>query len=123
VLCVLAPSGCGDQSAEESAPGRLSSDERSEVARSQRAIRSYCRLVGLFLMGRNHAPTRAESERVQDAVARLIELARDKPQAAYEEQRTMRQLLGDTAEDLEGTNCSSALVAQLQQGLRSLPAP
>jgi hypothetical protein len=120
---VLAPSGCGDSSREENVPQRLSSHERSEIARSQRAIRSYCRVVGLFLTGRNPPPTRAESERVQDAAATLIERAREKPQAEYEEQQTMRQLLGDTAEDLEGTNCSSALVAQLQQGLRSLPAP
>jgi hypothetical protein len=120
---VLAPSGCGGSSGEKNSPQRLSLEERSEVVRSQRAIRSYCRLVGLFLVGRHGPPTQAESERVRDAAAKLIESARAKPQAEYREQETMRQLLGDIAEDLEGTNCSSALVAQLQQGLRSLPAP
>jgi hypothetical protein len=41
----------------------------------------------------------------------------------YREGETMRQVLGDTAEDLEGTNCSSGLVARLDQGLASLPEP
>jgi hypothetical protein len=35
----------------------------------------------------------------------------------------MRDLLGDLTEDLEGTNCSRALVDELDAALRSLPQP
>ena len=31
--------------------------------------------------------------------------------------QTIRQLAGDTAEDLEGTNCSARLVVELERGL------
>jgi hypothetical protein len=93
------------------------------VAQSQLAIRSYCRLIGLYVTRRGPRPTTADTQAADDAVDRLIALARADPEAQYREGETMRQVLGDTAEDLEGTNCSSGLVARLNQGLASLPEP
>jgi hypothetical protein len=44
-------------------------------------------------------------------------LARRKPEARFNASQTVRDLAGDTAEDLDGTNCSAALVAELERGL------
>lgn len=89
---------------------------------SRLAIRSYCRRIALFLSGKQGRPTAADTQRAYDAVDRLIALARENPEARYRGQDTMRQVVGDTAEDLEGTNCSPALVRRLEQGLAILPS-
>ena len=47
----------------------------------------------------------------------LARLALRKPEAPYATDQTIRQLAGDTAEDLEGTNCSARLVVELERGL------
>jgi hypothetical protein len=47
----------------------------------------------------------------------LARLALRKPEAPYATGQTIRQLAGDTAEDLEGTNCSPRLVVELERGL------
>jgi hypothetical protein len=52
-----------------------------------------------------------------DGARRIALLARRKPEARYSPVQTVRQLAGDTAEDLEGTNCSRRLVAELERGL------
>jgi hypothetical protein len=123
VSSALAPAACGGDDAASTGPGRLSAEERAIVGQSQLAIRSYCRLIALYFPRWGPRPTMADTQAANDAVDRLIALARTDPEAQYREGETMRQVLGDTAEDLEGTNCSSGLVARLDRGLASLPQP
>jgi hypothetical protein len=116
-------SGCGDGSGDDARPQRLPADALATVDTSQAAIRSYCRHVRLYLIGERDPPGPAEYERAQRAVTALVEVAREAPEAQYRNQGTMRQLLGDSAENLEGTNCSRDLVRVLDEGLRTLPPP
>ena len=53
------------------------------------------------------------------SAARAISLlAQQKPGASYRGSQRMRDLAADLAEDLEGTNCSARLVAELARGIR-----
>jgi hypothetical protein len=60
---------------------------------------------------------------VNDDLERLVSLARKKPQARSRRGQTMRQVLGDMAEGLEGSNCSGGFEQKLEQALRTLPPP
>jgi hypothetical protein len=120
----LLPAGCGgDDDASSARPRPLPPEAASSVSESQLAIRAYCRRIALYLAGREGPPTMAHTRRAYAAVDSLISVAREDPEAQYREGVTMRQVVGDTAEDLEGTNCSRDLVARLEQGLASLPEP
>jgi hypothetical protein len=122
-LGMLAPAACGDgDDASSAGPRRLSIEEESRVEESRLGIRSYCRRIAFYLAGRKGPPTAVDTRRAYDAADSLISLARENPEAQNRNGDTMRQVLGDTAEDLEGTNCSSDLVARLERGLASLPA-
>ena len=58
-----------------------------------------------------------------DAYAdRIIELAQQKPDAPYDRLSNMRDLVGNIAEDLEGTNCSEVLIRRLNEGLGTVPS-
>jgi hypothetical protein len=95
----------------------LTAAERAAARAGHAAIRSYCRRVGLYLAGRR-GPPGAEVQRRAIAGARAIaRVARSKPEARFSAVQTARDLAGDTAEDLEGTNCSSRLVVELSRGL------
>jgi hypothetical protein len=122
-LGMLLPVACGDgDGGSGTTPRRLSAEQEVTVDRARLVIRSYCRHVGRHLAGRRGPPTAAETQEAYDAVDTLIALAREDPEARYRGQETIRLVLGDTAEDLEGTNCAPQLVARLEQGLASLPS-
>ena len=109
--------GCGDDnsttsSARPDAP--LTVQERRSEDRSVAAIRGYCRGVARELAGRTAPPSPDEAV---EAAHRIAALARRKPEARYRGTQTARGLAGDLAEDLEGTNCSRVLVAELERGL------
>ena len=57
------------------------------------------------------------------AVDRLAAIARAKPAAPQGRSgETVRDLMSDTAEDLQGSNCADNVVSRLDQALGSLPA-
>jgi hypothetical protein len=112
--------GCGDDNATQ-VPQRLESQETRVVDAATAAIRAYCRKVGLALAGRRDRPTADDELRVFDAVDRLIAIAQKKPDAPYRRSSTPRDVIADSAEDLDGTNCSNALVRRLEKGLAVLP--
>jgi hypothetical protein len=95
----------------------LTVQERQAARAAHAAIRSYCRQLGLHLAGRRPAPGAGARQRALAGARAIARLARAKPQARFSAHQTARQLAGDTAEDLEGTNCSGRLVAELARGL------
>jgi hypothetical protein len=117
----IALAGCGGGEAATQPDGRLSAGERAAVERSVDSIYAFCRRVRDYFSGRSEAPSRSDGERAERAVAGLVEAARNDPEAEYAPSRSLRTLVGDTAEDLEATNCSGALVRLLQRGFASLP--
>jgi hypothetical protein len=117
VLALVLLAGCGDE-ASTTAPSRpgapLTAQERAGADRAVAAIRAYCRGVARYLAGRAGPPP------VEGAVAaarRIAALARARPEASYRGSQRARDLAADLAEDLEGTNCSQRLVAELSRGL------
>ena len=111
---------CGSQEPErppQQGPSRLTAQERSSAGSGYRAIRSYCRRLGLHFAGRRERPGRRTQARALGGARTIAELAARKPTAQYAPNQTARQLAGDTAEDLEGTNCSARLVLELRRGL------
>jgi hypothetical protein len=114
--------GCGDDESSPRRPEQLSAGEQSAVRKAQTEIRSYCRDLVLYLARRRGPPTQSETGRVYEAVDRLAGIARDKPAAALPlAGRTVRELLGDIAEDLEGSNCADNVVRRIDQVLATLP--
>jgi hypothetical protein len=116
-LAALGLVACGNSDEAE----RLSDAEQAAVVRAQLEIHSYCRAVGLYLTRRRGPPTQAETQRVYEEVDRLAALARQKPGAQARNGATLRTLLGDIAEDLEGSNCSPPLEQRVEQALATLP--
>jgi hypothetical protein len=131
--------GCGgDEGSSESSPEKpdltsdrtsprkpelLSAGERSDVREARVEIRSYCHELTLYLARKRGAPTERETGRAFAAVDRLVAIARDKPSAAQaQDGRTVRDLLGDIAEDLEGSNCAANVEQRIEQALVTLPA-
>lgn len=120
-LLTIAPAACGgDDSSDDTV---LSSRQSVAVTTSLETIREYCRSVGRFLTPRDGAPTRPQAGGTADAARTLVEVGRQRPEGEYAQNQTMRTLLGDTAENLEATNCSPELVQILQRGLAELPPP
>jgi hypothetical protein len=117
LLCGLAGCGDGEPARPEPAPQRLTAGERAGAASGHDAIRSYCRRLGLHLAGRGDRPGAPVQRRAVAGARMLARLAGRKPEAPYAPGQTIRQLAGDTAEDLEGTNCSARLVVELERGL------
>jgi hypothetical protein len=124
VVASLTACGGGDGGsggATNAAPERLTAQKQREVRRSQTAIVAYCNRFARSALSGRGAPPPAAQERAVAAVDTLIALARGKPDAIYRTGVDMRLLLGDTAEDLEGSNCDERLVARLDQALATLP--
>lgn len=120
---LIAPIGCGDEESRSARPQRLSAAEQSIVTGAQAGIRSYCRKIGLYLTRGQPLPTPLETQQVNGQVDRLIALAREKPEAEFRNRGTLRSLLGDMIEDLDGANCSDALQRRLAEGRAALPRP
>jgi hypothetical protein len=116
VLAALGLAACGG-----GGETGLSRAERGVVESAQVQIHSYCRAVALYLLRRRGAPTRAETQEAYDAIDRLGALAREKPGAETQNGATLRTLLGDIVEDLDGSNCSPALQQRVEQALATLP--
>jgi hypothetical protein len=119
LLTAVCLGGCGggDGEAADPVPQRLTSSERAAVASGHAAIRAYCRRLGLHLAGRASAPGATVRGRALSGARSIAAVARRKPQAPYRAGQTVRGLAADTAEDLEGTNGSAALVSELARGL------
>jgi hypothetical protein len=120
---VSALSGCGSSSSssDDSSKAKLTPSEQKDVRASQSAIQSYCRAVLLYLERRTDPPTRGETDRAYGAVDRLAAIARSKPAAPQGRSGTVRDLMSDTAEDLQGANCADNVVQRIDQALGSLP--
>jgi hypothetical protein len=119
----LVLAGCGSNEASPTTPAQLSPDEQAAVRQGQREVRSYCQKLVLYLARRRGAPTQAETQRAFSAVDQLEQIARAKPAATLPlAGRTVRELLGDLAEELEGSNCAANIVQRLDQALAALPA-
>jgi len=116
-LAIAFVAGCGDDSSPAPATtpdAPLTVRERRAVDRSVTAIRAYCREVARYLARGGRAPAQ---DAALAAARRIAAIARRRPEAAYEGSQTARGLAGALAEDLEGTNCSGLLVAELERGL------
>jgi hypothetical protein len=92
----------------------LTAQERLGADRSVREIRAYCRAVARYLAGDAGRPVQDEAIAAARSIAAV---ARGKPESRYRGSQTARDLAADLAEDLEGTNCSQALVVELARGL------
>jgi hypothetical protein len=117
-VCALA--GCGSSEPDRAPPAqpqRLTGAERAAARSGYEAIRAYCRRLGLHLAGRRPPPGAAAERGALAGAREIAAVARRKPEAPYAPDQTAGQLAGDTAEDLEGTNCSARLVAELSRGL------
>ena len=117
LLCGFAGCGEGEPELRHTEPQRLTAVERAAAASGYDAIRSYCRRLGLHLTGRGAAPGPGAQGRAVGGARAIAALARRKPEAPYAPDQTVSQLAADTAEDLEGTNCSARLVVELERGL------
>jgi hypothetical protein len=118
VVCGLVACGSSNEGRPDRAPPqRLTAAERAAAESAHAAIRAYCRQLGLHLVGRRAAPGPAALRRAVAGARTLARLARRKPEAPFSDIQTARQVVADTAEDLEGTNCSGRLVAELARGL------
>jgi hypothetical protein len=122
LLAVAAIAGVGCGGNDDGGSQRLSGAELEQARESSDAIRGYCRDVAAFLAGRRERPSAAEGDRTLAAADQLIALARTNPDAAYDRAQTMRDLVGNLTEDLEGTNCSPVLVRRLNDGFETIPA-
>jgi hypothetical protein len=117
LLCGVAGCGEGEPTRRDAEPQRLTAVERAAATSGHDAIHSYCRRLGLHLAGRRDRPGAQVQRRAVAGARALARLALRKPEAPYATDQTIRQLAGDTAEDLEGTNCSALLVVELTRGL------
>jgi len=126
LLSAVAPSslaGCGSGSGDDTSNAKLTPSEQKDVRASQTAIQSYCRTILLYLERRTNPPTQGDAARAMGAVDRLAAIARAKPAAPQGRSgETVRDLMSDTAEDLQGSNCADNVVSRLDQALGSLPA-
>ena len=100
----------------------LSAGEQSAIRDAQTEIHSYCRELVLYVGRRRGPPTASETNRAYGAVDDLVAIARDKPLMQTQSGRTVRELLGDLAEDLEGSNCAENVVERIDQARATLPA-
>jgi hypothetical protein len=121
VALAIVLGGCGEGSEAPSAPRTLTAGEHARVTAARASIRSYCASVRDYLTGEGSAPPTSVARRALGSVDLLAALAQSHPEAHYDSYETMREVLGDTAEDLEGTNCSATLVHRLERALAALP--
>jgi hypothetical protein len=120
VVALALVAGCGSEERAPPArpePQRLTTAERAAARTGHAAIQSYCRRLGLHITGRGSAPGPEAERRAVEGARAIAGVARRKPAAPYDSTETIRDLAADTAEDLDGTNCSPRVVFELEQGL------
>jgi hypothetical protein len=117
LAAVLAGCGGGKSSTQ------LAAGERAEAARAEAALTSYCQEVRRYLIGKRGSVSASDFRLVEARLGRLFSLARQKPDARYQSDQTLRDLLGDMAETLEATNCSQTFEQELNRAFNSLPPP
>jgi hypothetical protein len=128
VLLLVAPlTGCGDDNSSSAPTAQkrepLPAVEQETVREARSEIQSYCRELTLYLARRRGPPTEEEAGRVYGAVDRLAAIARAQPSGTQGSTGgTIRDLLGDIAEDLQGSHCADNVVARIDQALGDLPA-
>jgi hypothetical protein len=118
LICGAAACGSEDRAQpSQQQPQRLTAPERAAARAAHDAIRSYCRRLGRYVTGRGGAPGARAERRAVEGARGIAQLARRKPAAPYDSVETIRDLAADTAEDLDGTNCSQRVVSELERGL------
>ena len=126
IVLALATAGCGDEdgasetSVATAAPSRLTTEEVALIHQTERAVGRYCRQVAAAL-ARGGAPHPESFMRVTASLERLATLADAKPESEGPGGTSPRLALGDIAENLEGTNCDSRLVARIDEALAQIP--
>jgi hypothetical protein len=99
----------------------LTADEVTGVTNAEDVIHAYCRKFGLYVAERGPAPSSADSEEALATADELIALAREKPNALYQQQDPMKLVLNDLAEDLQGTHCGAGIEHKIEDALAALP--
>jgi hypothetical protein len=127
MLSLVALTGCGDDNSGKATlskrPAPLSAGDQATVSEARTEIQSYCRQLLQYLARRRGPPTEDETGEAYAGVDRLAGIARAQPSATVSPTgETVRDLLGDIAEDLQGSNCADNVVARIDQALRTLPA-
>jgi hypothetical protein len=120
--CSLGMLACGDDASSGGKPatGPLTSPERSAIDHSRRAVWKYCGRLRAYLANGKPLPASLKVQADQ-GVERLIELTRLKPAAEYQTGVALSTLLGDLAEDLEGSNCAPDLEREIDSALATIP--
>ena len=98
----------------------MTADEVTGVTNAENEIHAYCRKFGLYVAERGPAPSSADTEEALATADRLIALAREKPNALYQ-QDPVRLVLDDLAEDLQGTHCGAGIEHKIEQALATVP--
>jgi hypothetical protein len=101
-------------------PHPLSAADAKVVERAREEVNAYCRKVARA-RGGGAAPRAGDLERVAASLDELAALAARDPEGEGPDGITARLALGDIAEDLEGSNCSIALVERIDQALAEIP--
>jgi hypothetical protein len=122
VAVLAAVAGCGESSSPKKPRGAarpstgpsLTAAEHAAAGRSVGRIRAYCRGVAAYLAGEGRRPPLGGA---LGGARKIVAIANAKPEATYRGSQRIRDLAGDLAEDLEGTNCSTRLVGELSRGL------
>ena len=96
--------GSGGRTPEQ--PEQLSAGEQAAVRKAQVEIQSYCRELTLYLARRRGPPTEDETGRATARGPARRDRTREAGCDQRQSGRTVRELLGDIAEDLEGSNCA-----------------
>jgi hypothetical protein len=128
---------CGDEESEPEQPAieadanqpeseakqRLTAAERDRAFEAQQTLSIYCARLGAALVGERSPPSAREEREAFEAVELLVRLAHEKPAAQVQVGVETGLFASDVAENLEGLNCDPRLVAELERGLASAPAP
>jgi hypothetical protein len=128
---------CGDEESEPEQPAagaeakelepeakqRLTAAERDRAFDAQRTLSIYCARLGAALVGERRPPSEREEREAFEAVDFLVRLAHEKPAARVLVGVETGLFASDVAENLEGLGCDPRLVAELERGVATAPAP
>jgi hypothetical protein len=120
--------GCGGEEDSEApettaalpSDAALTRAEQRTLAHSEQAIQAYCIRVGQAAGGGRELPSVAAQERAFESLEDLIGVVTTKPAAEVQPGVDARLLLGDLAENLEGSNCDPRLVERIDAALGAI---